>query len=117
MVAMPRLCTTLLVLAFAAVINAFALSPGVASPRLVKPTFFSARPLSPVVPSLRGAHSRMQAEAAAADDGDSKRGPLAKLASALPPRKELKKVLPLGLMFFFILFNYTILRDVSNTGF
>ena len=36
------------------------------------------------------------------------------LASILPPPKELKKVLPLGLMFFFILFNYTILRDTKD---
>lgn len=32
----------------------------------------------------------------------------------LPPRAERKKVLPLGLMFFFILFNYTILRDTKD---
>jgi len=32
----------------------------------------------------------------------------------LPPRKELKKVLPLGLMFFCILFDYTILRDTKD---
>ena len=32
------------------------------------------------------------------------------------PKKssELKKILPLGLMFFFILFNYTILRDTKD---
>ena len=34
--------------------------------------------------------------------------------SWLPPRAELKKILPLGLMFFFILFNYTILRDTKD---
>ena len=41
-------------------------------------------------------------------------GPLAKITNALPPPKELKKVLPLGLMFFFILFDYTILRDTKD---
>jgi len=35
-------------------------------------------------------------------------------ATWLPPKKELKKVVPLGLMFFFILFSYTILRDTKD---
>ncbi|MCC9564969.1 NTP/NDP exchange transporter, partial [Campylobacter jejuni] len=29
------------------------------------------------------------------------------IAKALPPKNELKKILPLGIMFFMILFNYT----------
>lgn len=32
----------------------------------------------------------------------------------LPPKSELKKILPLGLIFFFILFSYTILRDTKD---
>ena len=32
------------------------------------------------------------------------------------PPKELKKVVPLGLMFFFILFSYTILRDTKDVS-
>ncbi|EOD17449.1 hypothetical protein EMIHUDRAFT_451418 [Emiliania huxleyi CCMP1516] len=51
----------------------------------------------------------MQAAAA----GDGKGGPLAKLRAKLPPPAELKKVTPLGAMFFFILFAYTILRDTK----
>ena len=50
-----------------------------------------------------------QAAAAAGDESPQKG-----LARLLPPRKELKKVLPLGLMFFFILFDYTILRDTKD---
>ena len=34
-------------------------------------------------------------------------------AIAWPSKKELKKLLPLGTMLFFILFNYTILRDTK----
>lgn len=39
---------------------------------------------------------------------------LSKLKSSLPPRSERKKLLPLASMFFFILFNYTILRDTKD---
>ena len=62
----------------------------------------------------------MQAEAAAPSEDEQPMqsakagGPLAKLKESLPPPKELKKVLPLGLMFFFILFSYTILRDTKD---
>lgn len=37
-----------------------------------------------------------------------------RLSSMIPPEKERKKLLPLGLMFFVILFNYTILRDTKD---
>lgn len=44
-------------------------------------------------------------------------GVVAKVKGALPEPAEAKKILPLGLMLFFILFDYTILRDtkVSRT--
>ena len=48
-------------------------------------------------------------EAAAVPEPE-RSGPL----SFLPPAKELKKVLPLGGMFFCILFSYTILRDTKD---
>ncbi|CAN0249585.1 unnamed protein product, partial [Ectocarpus sp. 13 AM-2016] len=38
---------------------------------------------------------------------------VAKVKEALPERSEAKKILPLGLMLFFILFDYTILRDTK----
>jgi hypothetical protein len=41
-------------------------------------------------------------------------GTLARLRAALPPPAELKKVSPLGGIFFFILFAYTILRDTKD---
>jgi AAA family ATP:ADP antiporter len=36
------------------------------------------------------------------------------LKSSIPPRSERKKLIPLASMFFFILFNYTILRDTKD---
>jgi ATP:ADP antiporter, AAA family len=35
----------------------------------------------------------------------------------MPTKTELKKLLPLGLMFFCILFNYTILRDTKDVSY
>lgn len=40
-------------------------------------------------------------------------GVVAKVTSAMPEPTEAKKILPLGLMLFFILFDYTILRDTK----
>lgn len=37
-----------------------------------------------------------------------------KMVNAIPPRNERKKLIPLALMFFCILFNYTILRDTKD---
>ena len=37
-----------------------------------------------------------------------------KLANLLPPKQERQKLVPLALMFFCILFNYTILRDTKD---
>ena len=36
------------------------------------------------------------------------------MKSLVPPKKERQKLFPLGLMFFCILFNYTILRDTKD---
>ena len=76
------------------------------------------RTARPALPAARFAS--MQAEAAAPSEDEKPLqsakpvGPLSKLKASLPPAKELKKVLPLGLMFFFILFAYTILRDTKD---
>ena len=76
------------------------------------------RTARPALPAARFAS--MQAEAAAPSEDEKPLqsakpvGPLSKLKESLPPAKELKKVLPLGLMFFFILFAYTILRDTKD---
>jgi len=43
-----------------------------------------------------------------------KKGFVEKFKSAIPPRSERKKLIPLASMFFFILFNYTILRDTKD---
>ena len=60
------------------------------------------------LPTLGRTRVPLAAEATAAAGGDDT------WPKFLPPKKELKKVLPLGLMFFFILFNYTILRDTKD---
>jgi AAA family ATP:ADP antiporter len=39
---------------------------------------------------------------------------MARISNSLPPANERKKLLPLGLIFFCILFNYTILRDTKD---
>lgn len=52
------------------------------------------------------------ASAGAAEAGGNDNKPAT--AERVVPRKTLKKVLPLGLMLFFILFNYTILRDTKD---
>lgn len=44
----------------------------------------------------------------------AKGGFLARLKESMPTRSERKKLVPLGLMFFVILFNYTILRDTKD---
>jgi AAA family ATP:ADP antiporter len=76
-----------------------------------RPTLLRARPTLPAA----AAQFRLQEGAAKADEPlEPAAGPLAKLKQSMPPPKELKKVLPLGLMFFFILFSYTILRDTKD---
>ncbi|KAL7470469.1 hypothetical protein ACHAXS_010711 [Conticribra weissflogii] len=53
-------------------------------------------------------------EGEAAAVPNAKKGFLEKIKSKLPPSNERKKLVPLALMFFFILFNYTILRDTKD---
>ena len=65
-----------------------------------------ARSALPELVRRRTVAPRFQLAAAAPDDSN--------WPTFLPPRKELKKVLPLGLMFFCILFDYTILRDTKD---
>lgn len=71
------------------------------------------RPLVLSAPHALGARSAVLASSAASSAGDGSAEGEA-LGKVLPPPSELKKVLPLGLMFFFILFNYTILRDTKD---
>jgi len=51
---------------------------------------------------------------AAASAGEGKLGLFDKIKSVVPPEAERKKLVPLALMFFAILFNYTILRDTKD---
>lgn len=53
------------------------------------------------------------ADVAASADG-GKKGLFDKVKSIVPPEEERKKLVPLALMFFAILFNYTILRDTKD---
>jgi len=56
-------------------------------------------------------HMSDGAEAAAVPP---KKSFMEKMKSKIPPAAERKKLVPLALMFFFILFNYTILRDTKD---
>lgn len=56
----------------------------------------------------------MKAEATAGGNGTEKKGFLGGLSGLIPTKSERKKLIPLGLMFFVILFNYTILRDTKD---
>lgn len=55
----------------------------------------------------------LMADVAASADG-GKKGLFDKVKSIVPPEEERKKLVPLALMFFAILFNYTILRDTKD---
>jgi len=44
----------------------------------------------------------------------SSKGFLSRVTSVIPPAEERQKIVPLALMFFCILFNYTILRDTKD---
>lgn len=48
------------------------------------------------------------------DSNNGKKGFFSKMKSSIPPKSEMKKLVPLALMFFCILFNYTILRDTKD---
>jgi len=48
------------------------------------------------------------------DEPEKKRGFLQKLKDVIPKKSERQKLIPLGLMFFTILFSYTILRDTKD---
>ena len=92
-----RLCLVV-VACFAPAAHAFSLAARAPTGRLAHPTVALA-PARAALPTLgrRASVPHAQAGAATADD-DSDNWP-----KFLPPRKELKKVLPLGVMFFFIL--------------
>mmetsp|Transcript_31256 Transcript_31256/g.35574 ORF Transcript_31256/g.35574 Transcript_31256/m.35574 type:complete len:575 (+) Transcript_31256:186-1910(+) len=51
---------------------------------------------------------------AAEDNNKPKKSLLSRFKSAIPPANERKKLIPLAIMFFCILFNYTVLRDTKD---
>ncbi|GFH57937.1 hypothetical protein CTEN210_14413 [Chaetoceros tenuissimus] len=57
--------------------------------------------------------ARFMSDAAAAPEPE-KKSLLEKIKSVIPPANERKKLVPLAMMFFCILFNYTILRDTKD---
>jgi hypothetical protein len=56
----------------------------------------------------------MSDASAAAEEESKKNGFIQKLKSIIPPANERQKLVPLALMFFCILFSYTILRDTKD---
>eukprot|EP00908_Phaeocystis_cordata_P018654 Transcript_30117.p1 GENE.Transcript_30117~~Transcript_30117.p1 ORF type:complete len:640 (-),score=333.96 Transcript_30117:225-2144(-) len=65
-------------------------------------------------PLLPQRFSPPRAAAASAVPEQEAGGVLGRLRAKLPPTNELKKIVPLAIMFFCILFNYTILRDTKD---
>lgn len=61
--------------------------------------------------------ARFMSDAAMDASGSEKKSMLQKIKSVIPPANERKKLIPLALMFFCILFNYTILRDTKVSTF
>jgi len=65
--------------------------------------------------SIKRGDTQLRMSAIAAEDGKNKKeGPLQKIKRMIPPANERKKLIPLAMMFFCILFNYTILRDTKD---
>jgi len=68
--------------------------------------------------SIRSSLLRMSGASSAVVDGSEgeggKKGFLGRVKSILPPKAERQKLGPLALMFFCILFSYTILRDTKD---
>jgi hypothetical protein len=90
-----------------------ALAPG--PPRPAPTPLATAHPLPPQLPPSRPSRppstpALTQLNTADATDAPAPKG----LLSWLPPANERKKLLPLGMIFFCILFNYTILRDTKD---
>jgi AAA family ATP:ADP antiporter len=70
---------------------------------------------SPAAFSQYAARSRFSMSSIAADgDKPAKKSFGNRIKSMLPPKAERQKLIPLALMFFCILFNYTILRDTKD---
>ena len=64
--------------------------------------------------SMKSSSLQMSASVAAEAEEPKKQGFIEKLKSIIPPKNERKKLLPLGMIFFFNLFIYTILRDTKD---
>lgn len=57
---------------------------------------------------------KLAMSSAAASPEEPKKGFFGRLKSGIPPAEERKKLIPLAMMFFCILFNYTVLRDTKD---
>mmetsp|Transcript_30165 Transcript_30165/g.56966 ORF Transcript_30165/g.56966 Transcript_30165/m.56966 type:complete len:583 (-) Transcript_30165:93-1841(-) len=76
---------------------------------------FSDKSLHCNVKNSRCSNSRLQmSDGSESSAVPAKQGFIAKWKSKIPTKSERKKLVPLALMFFFILFNYTILRDTKD---
>lgn len=53
-------------------------------------------------------------DATVSDEGKKKKSFLDRVKSVIPPANERQKLMPLAVMFFCILFSYTILRDTKD---
>ena len=69
--------------------------------------------ISPTSDRIRSSGLRMS-DAVDSQDPAKKGGILSKMKASIPPASERQKLVPLAIMFFCILFNYTILRDTKD---
>jgi TLC ATP/ADP transporter len=63
---------------------------------------------------LSGSGPRFMAAAEATTGDDEKKGFVQRIKAIIPTKAERQKLIPLAVMFFCILFNYTILRDTKD---
>jgi TLC ATP/ADP transporter len=66
--------------------------------------------ITPVTPTTTTSTELTMSAAVGSGDADKKNF----LSNIIPPKEELKKLVPLAVMFFCILFSYTILRDTKD---
>jgi TLC ATP/ADP transporter len=83
------------------------------SPPLSNTRLYSSDAAASLSPS-EGGEDGLASSSTSSTTAAGKKGVLSRIASILPPKEERQKLGPLALMFFCILFNYTILRDTKD---
>lgn len=98
---------------FIASTNAFVPSRTIVVPSATVQMQSSFKVRSPLDYRSSTGSARFMSDAAMESSDSQKKGFFQKIKSVIPPANERKKLIPLAMMFFCILFNYTILRDTK----